>query len=83
MKTFLGILILMTQVFFLPGFNSRTNLKLYDAFVTPKLVTEYIIDFDSSRVFVFGCIPVLVLTNCGLELSYILGKLFNMCLKEY
>ena len=27
-------------------------------------------------------IPVVVLKNCGLELSYILAELFNKCLKE-
>ena len=28
------------------------------------------------------CIPVLVLKNCGPELSYILAELFNKCLEE-
>ena len=28
------------------------------------------------------CIPVVVLKNCELELSYTLAKLFNKCLKE-
>ena len=28
------------------------------------------------------CIPVVVLKNCEPELSYILAKLFNKCLKE-
>ena len=28
------------------------------------------------------CIPVVVLKNCKPELSYILTKLFNKCLKE-
>ena len=28
------------------------------------------------------CIPVVVLKKCELELSYILAKLFNKCLKE-
>ena len=28
------------------------------------------------------CIPVVVLKNCKPEFSYILGELFNMCLKE-
>ena len=28
------------------------------------------------------CIPVVILKNCGHELSYILGELCNMCLKE-
>ena len=28
------------------------------------------------------CIPVVILKNCGHELSYILAELCNMCLKE-
>ena len=28
------------------------------------------------------CIPVVVLKNCELKLSYILAELFNKCLKE-
>ena len=28
------------------------------------------------------CVPLVVLKNCEPELSYILAKIFNMCLKE-
>ena len=37
---------------------------------------------DSSKVSGPDCIPVVVLKNCEPELSYILAKLFSMCLKE-
>ena len=39
-------------------------------------------NLDSSKAFGPDCIPVVVLKNCEPELSYILAKLFNMCLKE-
>ena len=41
-------------------------------------------NLDSSKVFSPDCIPVVVLKNCKLELSYILilAELFNMCLNE-
>ena len=41
-----------------------------------------ITNLDSSKTFGRDCIPVVVLKNCEPELSYILAKLFNMCLKE-
>ena len=37
---------------------------------------------DSSKVSGPDCIPVVVLKDCEPELSYILAKLFNICLKE-
>ena len=37
---------------------------------------------DSSRVSGPDCIPAVVLKNYKPQLSYILAKLFNMCLKE-
>ena len=39
-------------------------------------------NLDLSQVSGPDCIPVVVLKNCEPELSYILAKLFNMCLKE-
>ena len=39
-------------------------------------------DFDSSKASGPDCIPVMILKNCGPELSYIVAELFNMCLKE-
>ena len=48
------------------------------------MVKKVITNLDSSKVSGPDCIPVLVLKNwnCEPELSYILAKLFNMCLKE-
>ena len=66
---------------FLPGFPSRTNLKLHIS-VTPKMVKKVIMSLDSSKATGSDCIPVVVLKNCDPELSYILAELFNMCLKE-
>ena len=39
-------------------------------------------NLDLSKESGSDCIPVLVLKNCELELSYILAELFNKCLKE-
>ena len=39
-------------------------------------------NLDSSKPSGSDCIPVVVLKNCEPELSYVLAKLFNMCLKE-
>ena len=46
------------------------------------MVKKVITNLDSSKAFGPDCIPVVVLKNCEPELSYILAKLFNMCLKE-
>ena len=61
----------------LPFFPSRTNLKLQNISITPKMVKKVITNLDSSKVCGPGCIPVVVLKNCEPELSYILAKLFN------
>ena len=82
LKTFPRPLILMTQVSPLPVFPSRTNLKLHNTSVTPKMVKKIIINLDLSKASDPDCIPVVVLKNCELELSYILAELFNKCLKE-
>ena len=66
----------------LPVFLSRTNLKLHTISITPKMVKKVITNLDSSKASGPDCIPVVVLKNCEPELSYILAKLFNMCLKE-
>ena len=62
----------MTQVFFLPVFPSRTNLKLHNISVTPKLVKSVITILDSSNASGPDCIPVVVLKNCEPEIPYIL-----------
>ena len=46
------------------------------------MVKKVITNLDSSKVSGPDCIPVVVLKNCEPELSYILAKLFNKCLKE-
>ena len=46
------------------------------------MVKKVITNLDSSKVSGPDCIPVLVLINCEPELSYILAKPFNKCLKE-
>ena len=66
----------------LPVFPSRTNLKLHNFSITLKMAKKVITKIDSSKVPGPNCIPVVVLKNCEPELSYILAKLFNMCLKE-
>ena len=66
----------------LPVFPSRTNLKLHNISIIPKMVKKVITNFDSSKASGPDCIPVVVLKNFEPELSYIPAKLFNNCLKE-
>ena len=65
----------------LPVFPSRTNLKLHSSSVTPKMVRTVTTILDLSKASGLNCIPVVVLKNCELELSYILAQRFNKCLK--
>ena len=46
------------------------------------MVKMVIMNLDSSKAPGPDCIPVVVLKNCEPELSYILAKLINMCLRE-
>ena len=66
----------------LPVFPSRTNPNLQKVSITPKMVKKVIMNLDSLKASGPDCIPVVVLKNCEPELSYILVKLFNKCLKE-
>ena len=66
----------------LPVFPSRTNLKLHNISVTPKMVEKVILNLDLSKVSCPDCIPVVVLENCEPRLLYILAGLVNKCLKE-
>ena len=66
----------------LPVFPSRTNLKLHNISITPKMVKKVITNLESSKASGPDSIPVVVLKNCEPELSYILAKLFNKCLKQ-
>ena len=52
----------------LPVFPSRTNLKLYNIFVTPKMVKKVITNLHLSKVFGRDFISVMVLKNCEPEL---------------
>ena len=63
-------------------FPSRTNLKLHNTSVTPKIVKKVIMNLDLSNSSAPDCIPVVVLKSCESELFYILAKLFNKCLEE-
>ena len=66
---------------YLPVFPSRTNLKLHNISVTPKLVEKVIMNLDLTKTSGPDCIPVVALKNCDPELSFILGELFDKCLK--
>ena len=53
----------------LPLFPSRTNLKLHNISIAPKMVKNVIVNLDSSNASGPDCIPVVVLKNCEHELS--------------
>ena len=57
----------------LPVFLSRTNLKLHNIYVTPKMVKKLIMSLDLSMAFSPDCIPVLLPKNCESEFSFILA----------
>ena len=66
----------------LPVFLSRTNLRLHNISITPKMVKKVITNLDFSKASGPDCIPVVVLKKCEPELSYILAELFTISLKE-
>ena len=53
----------------LPLFPARTNLKLYNISVTPKMAKKVIMNLDLSTKSGPDCITVVVLKNCELTLS--------------
>ena len=67
----------------LPVFPSRTDLKLHNISVTPKMVRKVVMNLDLSKASGPDCIPVVVLKMCGPEISYILTEIFNKCIKEF
>ena len=67
----------------LPVLPSKTNLKLRNISITPKIVQRVIMNLDSSKAFGPNCIAVMVVKNCEPEHSYILAEFFNMCLKDF
>ena len=50
--------------------------------ISIRVPYKYLSNLDLSKTCGPYCIPVVVLKNCELELSYILAELFNKCLKE-
>ena len=54
----------------LPVFLSRTNPKLHNISITPKMVKKVKMNLDSLKVSDPDCIPVVVLKNCEPEVSY-------------
>ena len=71
LKTFLRNIILMTQVsLFFQVFPSRTNMKLHNISVNPKMVKKVVINLDLSKAFGPDCIPVVVLKNREPELTF-------------
>ena len=66
----------------LPVFPSKTNLKLHNISVTPKMVKKAPMNFDFPKAPGPDCVPVVVLKNFEPELSYILAELFTKCLKD-
>ena len=58
----------------LPVFPSRTNLKLHNISITPKMVKKVMMNLDSSKASGLDCIPVVVLKNCEPKMSYILAE---------
>ena len=65
----------------LPALPSRTNLKLHNFSVTPKIAKKSVTNLHSSKASGPDFIPVVVLKNCEPELLYILAELFNKSLK--
>ena len=57
-------------------------MKLHNISVTPKMVRKVVMNLDLSKTSSPDCIPVVVLKNCELELSYILAELYNKRLRE-
>ena len=82
MRFFLCLFVFCFSGVSLPVFPSRTNLKLHNISVSPKMVKKVITNLDSSKASDSDCIPVEVLKSCEPELSQILAERFNMCLKE-
>ena len=62
----------------LPAFPSKTNLKLHNVFVTPKMVNKVIRNLDMSKASGPYCIPVVVLKKCETELSYYVNSSINV-----
>ena len=66
----------------LPVFPSRTNLKMHNISVTPKMVRKVIMNLDLSKTSGPYCIPVTVLKNCESKLSYVQAE-SGTCTQSY
>ena len=66
-----------------PFFPFRTNLKLHNVPVTPKLIRKVITDLDSWQTSGRDCILVVVWNNYQSELSYKIAELLTMCFSIY
>ena len=58
----------------LPVLSSKTNLKLHNISLTPKMVRKVVVNLDVSKASGPDFISVVVLKNCESELSYILAN---------
>ena len=67
---------------FLPISPSRTNLKLHNISVTPKMVRKVLMNLHSSKTPGLDCILVVVRKIYEPELSYIQAELCNKCRKD-
>ena len=65
----------------LPTFPPRTQHSLPLPRISSKRVQKIIFQLDSSKASGPDSIPVTVLQHCAPELSSILSKIFNLCLK--
>ena len=59
----------------MPVFSYRSNVKLHNISVTPKMVKKVITSLDLSEMPGPDCIPVVLLKNYEPELSYMLNSL--------
>ena len=59
----------------MPVFSYRSNVKLHNISVTPKMVKKVITSLDLSEMPGPDCIPAVLLKNYEPELSYMLNSL--------
>ena len=68
---------------FLLTFRSRTKIKIHNILKTPKFIKKVLTNLNSSKIFSFDCISVMVLNDCKPKLSYKRPEFSNKYLKEY
>ena len=69
------------SVISLPFSPSRTNMKLHNISVPPRMVENVIVNHGLSKTSGPDCIPVVVLKNCEPEVSE--GVLFSRLLEGF